>query len=344
MRPPRATGAVLVLAGAACVWPSAAGALPPGGAADTPGSPAGSVEIVTPTGLREGKVQFCVRGFVTTGGAAPQQFMVKFDDHGSKGIGPFQPDATGTYCGEIATDRAAYASTASADDKLPADLCKGGQHWLRVLSGSWAHPDASERSLAKDFASDATCGTGGKAAAPSPGTVVGGDTGVVPAATTPGGGTGSGGGGTGGGGTGTGGSGTGAGGGTGTVPGGGAGTAAPSLSGQAVVRSRTVRASGSTVTFSLRRTGAVGRGTIAVHSASRLRLTPKGARRVRTVVAARPYALGAATTQSVRVRLTATGRRLLRTRSHLTVRVTLTPSGGTATTTRVVLRAAKPSK
>lgn len=341
MRPPRATGALLVLAGAVLAWPCAAGALPPGGAADTPGTPAGSIEIVNPAGLREGKLQFCVRGFVTKTGAAPQQFMVKFDDHGSKGIGPFQPDATGSYCGEVATDRAAYASAASADDKLPAELCKGGQHWLRVLSGSWAHPDASERSLAKDFATDATCGTGGKAAAPSPGVAIGGDTGVAAATTAPGGGTGSGGG-TGGGGTGTSGPGAGPGGGSGSAP--GAGTAAPSLSGQAALRSRTARVSGSTVTFALRRTGAVGRGTITVRSASRLRLTRKGARSVRTLVAARPYTLGGATTQSVRVRLTTTGKRLLRTRSRLSARVTLTPSGGTATTTRVVLRAAKPSK
>jgi hypothetical protein len=336
MRPPRATGAVLVLGAAVLAWPCSAGALPPGGAADTPGTPAGSVEIVNPAGLREGKVQFCVRGFVTRTGAAPQQFMVKFDDYGSKGIGPFQPDATGTYCGEIATDRAAYASAASADDKLPAELCQGGQHWLRILSGSWSHPDATERSLAKDFATDATCGTGGKAAAPSAGTVIGADTGVAPAATAPGDGSGPGGGGTG----------TNPGGGTGAGTGGGSGTgpAAPSLSGQAVLRSRTARVSGSTVTFALRRTGAVGRGTITARSAARLRLTPKGTRRVRTLVAARPYTLSGATTQSVRARLTATGRRLLRTRSRLTVRVTLTPSGGTATTTRVVLRAVKPSK
>jgi hypothetical protein len=343
MRPPRATGAVLVLGAAVLAWPCAAGALPPGGAADTPGTPAGSVEITNPAGLREGKVQFCVRGFVTRTGAAPQQFMVKFDDYGSKGIGPFQPDATGTYCGEVATDRAAYASAASADDKLPAELCRGGQHWLRILSGSWSHPDATERSLAKDFASDATCGTGGKAAAPSPGTVVGADTGVGTAPAPPSDGGGSGGGGTGGG---TGGPGTGPGGGTGSGPGGGSGAApvAPSLSGQAVLRSRTARVSGSTVTFALRRTGAVGRGTITARSAARLRLTPKGARRVRTLVAARPYTLSGATTQSVRARLTPTGRRLLRTRSRLTVRVTLTPSGGTATTTRVVLRAPKPRK
>jgi hypothetical protein len=339
VRPPRATGAVLVLGTAVLAWPCSAGALPPGGAADSPGTPAGSVEIVNPAGLREGKVQFCVRGFVTKTGVAPQQFMVKFDDYGSKGIGPFQPDATGTYCGEIATDRAAYASAASADDKLPAELCQGGQHWLRILSGSWSHPDATERSLAKDFASDATCGTGGKAAAPSAGVVIGGDTGVGTTPAPPAGGPG--GGGPAGTGPGTGAGGTGAGSGAG---GGGSGPAAPSLSGQAVLRSRTARVSGSTVTFALRRTGAVGRGTITARSASRLRLTPKGARSVRTLVAARPYALSGAATQNVRVRLTATGRRLLRTRSRLTVRVTLTPSGGTATTTRVVLRAAKPSK
>jgi hypothetical protein len=337
MRPPRATGAVLVLVAAVLTWPCSAGAVPPGGVADTPGTPAGSIEIVNPAGLREGKVQFCVRGFVTKSGAAPQQFMVKFDDHGSKGIGPFQPDATGTFCGEVATDRAAYASAASADDKIPAELCRGGQHWLRILSGSWSHPDATERSLAKDFTSDATCGTGGKAAAPTAGSVIGGDAGVGTAPQPPAGGTGAPGGpAPGGGGTGSG-SGPGAG-------GGGAGTIAPSLSGQAALRSRTARVSGSTATFALRRTGAVGRGTITARTASRLRLTPKGARSVRTLIAARPYTLSGATTQDVRVRLTATAKRLLRTRSRLTVRVTLTPSGGTATTTTVVLRAAKPRK
>ncbi|WP_022927406.1 hypothetical protein [Patulibacter americanus] len=334
MRPPRATGAVLVLAAAGLTWPCSAGAVPPGGVADTPGTPAGSIEIVNPAGLREGKVQFCVRGFVTKSGTAPQQFMVKFDDHGSKGIGPFQPDATGTYCGEVATDRAAYASAMSADDKIPAGLCQGGQHWLRILSGSWSHPDASERSLAKDYTSDATCGTGGKAAAPTAGSVIGGDAGIGTAPAPPAGGPGGAGSPTPGGGSGAGGAGAGS----------GPGTAAPSLSGQATLRSRTARVSGSTVTLALRRTGAVGRGTITARSASRLRLTPKGARSVRTLVAARPYTLGGATTQNVRVRLTATGKRLLRTRSRMTVRVTLTPSGGTASTTTVVLLAAKPRK
>jgi hypothetical protein len=268
---------------------------------------------------------------------SPQQFQVKFDDFGSKGIGQFQPDASGTYCGEIATDRAAYASAASADDKIPskaqgaaADLCAPGtQHWLRVLSGSWAHPDGSERSIARDFTTDATCGTGGKAAAPSVGTVVGADTGVAPATagggptTTPGG--------------------------TTTTPGGTTTTpgttttAAPVLSGLAKVRSTRVAVQGSIVTLPVRRTAAVGGGKVTIRSASRLALNGRGAKRVRTLVAARPYRLTGAVNQSLRLRLTATGRSVLRSRSSLAAVVTVTPTGGKPVATRITLRPAKPT-
>jgi hypothetical protein len=343
VRSARTAGAVALLtvaSAAAVVWPGGAGALPPDGAADTPGTPAGTLEVTNAAGLREGKVQFCVRGFrVESGGSSvPQQFMVKFDDHGSNGIGPFQPDASGTWCGEIATDRAAYAM--KVDDKIPADLCDASkQHWLRVLSGSWAAPGATSRSMGRDFAIDATCGTGGKAAPPTAGTVVGTDAGVGAAAA--GGGTGTGGSGTG--------TSTGTGTGTGTTGGSGTGTGttsptapsspAPSLSGLATVRSTTLRVSGTRAALLLRRTGAVGRGTVVVRSASRLRMAPGGSRAVRTLVARRSYALTSGTNQTLRLPLTATARRLLRTHSKVTARVTLTPAGGTAKTTRVVLRA-----
>jgi hypothetical protein len=329
-------GLAATLATGAVLWPGAAGALPPGGAVDRPGTPAGSLEITNTAGLREGKVQFCVRGFVTKDGAAPQQFQVKFDDFGSKGIGQFQPDATGTYCGEIATDRAAYGSAASADDKIPADLCTPGtQHWLRVLSGTWAHPNASERSIARDFTTDATCGTGGKAASPSVGTVVGSDTGVAPAPaggtpTTPGGTT-----------TTPGGTTTNPGGttttpGTPTTP-----APAPVLSGLAKLRSTRLAVKGSVVTLPVRRTAAVGGGKVTIRSAGKLRIKGRQGAQIRTLVAARSYRLTGSVNQSLRLRLTTTGRSVLRTRSSLKAVVTITPSGGTPTTTRVVLRPAK---
>lgn len=334
-RPPLAlAGLGATLATGAVLWPGAAGALPPGGAVDRPGTPAGTLEITNASGLREGKVQFCVRGFVTKDGAAPQQFQVKFDDFGSKGIGQFQPDASGTYCGEIATDRAAYATAASADDKLPADLCTPGtQHWLRVLSGTWAHPEGTERSIARDFTSDATCGTGGKAAAPSVGTVVGSDTGVAPppaggTTTTPGGTT-----------TTPGGTTTTPGGST-TTPGGTTTTPAPVLSGQAKVRTTRLTARGSILTLPVRRTAAVGGGKVTVRSASRLTVKGRKGARVRTLVAARAYRLTGAVDQSLRLRLTATGRSVLRTRASLKAVVTMTPTGGRPTTTRVVVRPA----
>lgn len=328
------------VATAVVLWPGAAGALPPGGADDKVGSPAGSLEI-TSAALREGKVQFCVRGFVTKDRAAPQQFQVKFDDFGSRGIGQFQPDASGTYCGEIATDRAAYGSAASADDKIPsvaqgakANLCDAGtQHWLRVLSGTWAHPNASERSIARDFTSDGTCGTGGKAAAPSVGTVIGGDTGVAPPAAgggpaTPGG--------------------------TATTPGAGAtpggttttpGTATPGtpapvqLSGLATLRSTTIAVAEGVATLKVRRTAAVGRGTITIRSAAKLAVPGRKGMRIRTLVSARPYGLSGEVAQSLRVRLTTTGRGVLKRSPRLRAVVTITPKGGTPTTTRVVLRA-----
>jgi hypothetical protein len=298
------------------------------------------LEITNTAGLREGKVQFCVRGFLLKDRSAPQLFMLKFDDFGSRGIGPFQPDASGTYCGELATDRSAFASATSADDKIPADLCEpGAQHWLRVLSGSWAGtPEtATERSLAQDFAIDATCGTGGKAAPPSPGTVVGTDTGVgtASAGTTPGGTT-----------TTPGGTTTSPGGTTTTTPGGSttAPGAVPVLTGLAKVRSTRVAVKGSVATLRIRRTGAIGSGKVTIRSASRLSLKGRSGKRIRTLVAARSYRLTGATNQDLRLRLTSTGRSVLRSRTSLKAVVTITPTGGKPVTARVVLRAAKTTK
>ncbi|MEV4421452.1 hypothetical protein AB0L40_15935 [Patulibacter sp. NPDC049589] len=320
-----ATGVTLAAAGTA-------GALPPGGAVDKPGTPAASLEITNLAGLREGKVQFCVRGSVLKDGSAPQLFMLKFDDFGSNGIGPFQPDATGTYCGELSTDRTAFS--AAADDKIPADLCNGGQHWLRVLSGSWAGTaaTATERSLAKDFTSDATCGTGGTAAWPTVGSIAEqyrAKAGVAlpstpPAGTptTPGGPT--------------------------TTPGGsttpGGPTPVPVLTGLAKIRSTTVAVSGSTATLRVRRTAAVGGGKITVRSATRLAAKGRKGKKIRTLVSAQRYALTGAVAQSLRLKLTATGRSVLRTRRSLSAVVTITPTGGKPTTTRVVLRPTKSTK
>ncbi|WP_036725398.1 hypothetical protein [Patulibacter minatonensis] len=336
----RRTLVVGASAGLALAGATTAVALPPGGAVDKLGTPAGSLEI-TSAALREGKVQFCVRGFVTKDGAAPQQFQVKFDDFGSRGIGQFQPDASGTYCGEIATDRAAYATKASADDKIPAvaqgadaNLCDTSkQHWLRVLTGTWAHPNGSERSIARDIAIDSTCGTGGKAAAPSIGTVVGSDTGVLPPTSTPGGTTTTPGGTTTTPGT--------------TTPGGPTtpGTTTPVvLSGLAKVRSSTVAVKGTVATLQVRRTAAVGKGKITIRSAAKLAVKGRKGSKVRTLVSGRPYSLTGQVSQSLRLKLTTTGRSVLRTRARLDAVVTITPNGGTPTTAKVVLKPTKTTK
>lgn len=151
--------AAVALAGSAVAW-----AVPPGGVADTPGTPPGSVAITTPEVSQKGKVGFCVQGFrvdLAAGGSVGQQFMVKFDDFGNSGIGPFTPNAAGELCAEVSTDPADHGSKAS--DRIPADLCDPSkEHWLRLLSGPWAYNKngdvASLRSLSATFRVTGICG------------------------------------------------------------------------------------------------------------------------------------------------------------------------------------------
>ncbi|OJU86292.1 MAG: hypothetical protein BGO11_02685 [Solirubrobacterales bacterium 70-9] len=158
--------ALLVLGGPTA---SRAGAEPASGAVEVAGTPPGSVEVTTPEVAQKGAVGFCVHNFrVETGGSSVgQQFMVKFDDFGAYGIGPFTPDAAGDLCATVSTDPAAHeGEKGGAKDKIPTDLCSPGkEHWLRFLSGSWAQ-GGTPRSLTAKFRMTGTCES---TSAPTPG-------------------------------------------------------------------------------------------------------------------------------------------------------------------------------
>jgi len=154
--------AVTAFAGAA----STAAGLPPGGVDDTPGTPPGSVAIVQPDVPKQGTVGFCVRNYrvnLPGGGSVGQQFMIKFDDFGAYGIGPFQPDNNGDLCAEVSMNPADHATAkGGAADKIPSDLCDTAkEHHLRFLSGSWAYNQggvqASSRSQAGIFRVTTNC-------------------------------------------------------------------------------------------------------------------------------------------------------------------------------------------
>ncbi len=168
----------------AVVAPTAT-ALPPGGVEETPGTPPGTVSIVQPDVAKQGKVGFCVRNYrvnLPGGGSVGQQFMVKFDDFGAYGIGPFRPDNNGDLCTEVSLNPADHVSArGGAADKIPAGLCDPAkEHWLRFLSGSWAYNQggvqASSRSQAASFRVTANCGepapVDGTPSTPAPGTTV----------------------------------------------------------------------------------------------------------------------------------------------------------------------------
>lgn len=157
---------VALIAAAALTVPAAAFALPPAGTDDEVGTPPGSVEVTTPEVPAKGKVGFCVRNFrvdLKNGGSVGQQFMMKFDDFGQNGIGPFTPDASGTFCGEISMNPADYAGTkGGAADAIPPGLCDTSKpHSLRFLSGPWAYDkngdSASMRSFRADFRVTGSC-------------------------------------------------------------------------------------------------------------------------------------------------------------------------------------------
>ena len=139
---------------------AAAWAVPPGGGDQIPGTPPGSVEVTTPEVPQRGDVGFCVRGFRVENGSerVGQQFMVKFDDHGAYGIGPFTPDVNGELCATVSTDPADHqGAKGGAADKIPSDLCDPAKaHWLRFLSGEWAQ-NGSPRSLSAEFRVTGAC-------------------------------------------------------------------------------------------------------------------------------------------------------------------------------------------
>jgi hypothetical protein len=299
----RAIGAGALTAGLTVGLAAGGFALPPGGVEDQPGTPPGSVTITTPDVPQKGKVGFCVQQFRvdTAGGPVGQQFMVKLDDFGSYGIGPFTPDATGSLCAEVSTDPADYqGAKGGAADKLPADLCDPGkEHWLRFLSGSWAHPDASQRSIAKGFRVTGSCiGT------PPPTTAPGGGT---PTTTAPGG--------------------------TPTTPAGGSSAAAVPR-----VRSTTLVVRGRTIAAVLQGTGAFSRGSLVLRTRGPVRLgrTPPA----RRMLAKGSYQAAAGDRVTVRLTLTREGTSVLRTRPRLAGELAVTPVRATGATTRVAVRRA----
>ena len=184
-----ATTVLALAAGGTLALAASGAALPPGGTADQPGTPPGTLAITTPTVAPKGAVGFCVTNIRvdTSGGHVAQRFMLKFDDFGTTGIGPYAPDQDGNLCATVSTDPASYGSSAS--DKIPADLCDGSKgHRLRLLSGPWAHPEASQRSLGQAFTVTGSCGDGshgGPTTTPGGGTATGGHGSGSGAAATP---------------------------------------------------------------------------------------------------------------------------------------------------------------
>jgi hypothetical protein len=286
-------------------------ALPPAGTADDPGTPAGSMTITTPAVAQKGDVGFCVANIRvdTSGGPVAQPFMVKFDDHGSYGIGPFTPDADGSLCATVSTDPARYATAkGGAADKIPADLCDPTkEHWLRLLSGSWAHPDASQRSIAQTFTVTGRCGD-----------VAGGGT-----TTTPGGG------------------------GTTTTPGGGTtttpGTGAPTTGGTPTtaaapftLRSAALATDARRVTLKVRGGTAFARGTLVLRTRAKVALGRSAP--ARRTLARGGFQVAARDAVTVRLTLTAAARSLLRTRATVAATLAVTPAGAKTINKNVTVR------
>jgi len=157
----RALAAGVSAAALASVW------VPTAGAAgtpkpDLPGTPPATVEVTTKEVFAGTQVTFQGAGWLSTGGQ-PQQFMIKFDDHGVNGIGPYTANADGTIGGTVAMVPPASATLKQREDYAPADLGTPGRHWLRFLAG-WNSSPA--RSLHAEF----TVVAAPEAPAPDPGT------------------------------------------------------------------------------------------------------------------------------------------------------------------------------
>jgi hypothetical protein len=300
----RAAAAGVVATAATLVLAAAGAALPPGGTDDQPGTPAGSLAVTTPDVAQKGAVGFCVENIRvdSSSGHVAQPFVLKFDDHGSSGIGPFTPDADGHLCASASTDPAAYATAKGGSaDKIPPDLCDPTkEHWLRLLSGGWAAENASQRSLAATFRVTGACGDGAG----------GGGTTTTPTttATTPAPGPGD----------------------TTTTP---TTTTKPSVD----VRLRSVKlaVSGRSLVVKLRGGRAFTRGTLLVTSRSRLRVGRSGA--TRRALAKGSFQLAAGDTVALRLPLTADGRSLLKNRRTLAASLAVAAGGATTTTTNVTV-------
>jgi hypothetical protein len=294
-------------AGASLALAAAGMALPPGGTDDEPGTPPGSLTVTTPDVPQKGAVGFCVQDIRVdgAGGHVAQPFMMKFDDYGSSGIGPFTPEADGDLCATISTDPAAYTSAKGGSaDKIPPDLCDPAQeHWLRLLSGAWAGDGASQRSLAAAFRVTGACGDG-----------AGGSAGTPPATTTPT---------------------TGAMTTTTTAP-----TTTPRKPTVTVTaRSAQLSVSGRSLVVKLVGGPAFTRGTLLVKSRARLRVGRSAA--ARRTLARGSFQLAARDTVALRLALTTDARSLLRTRRTLAATLAIAAGGATTRTTNVTVTTSK---
>jgi hypothetical protein len=106
---------------------------------------------------------------------------------------------------------------------------------------------------------------------------------------------------------------------------------APAVKSALTVRSSALRASGRKVAVALACAGAPCKGTLSVRTASKV------GGRIVTVTRPASYSLAAGRRATVKLTLSAQGRKLLRAR-NLKVRLTVAPAGGTASSKRLVLR------
>ena len=311
VRPGLAAGATA--AACALIWSSGVTAAPDTGAVDAPGTPPGVLTITTPAGPVGGKISFCTEKIRvdTAAGPVAQNFMLKFDDFGSFGIGPYTPDANGSYCGTVSTIAADHAGArGGAADKLPDDLCDASKpHTLRLLSGTWGAPgttpEASQRSISQPISvAGGTCGGatpggpgGGQA---GPGAITTGPT------TTPG----------------------------GSVP----GTTAASLS----LRSTTASVRGRSVYVRVTGGRAFVKGTAVLRTRDKVAMGRSKA--VRWTLAKQSFQVAAGNTVELKLALTPNGRKLMRPRLRLAGKLTLTPVSGVALTREVSVRRPKASK
>lgn len=130
-------------------------ALPPGGAVDDPGDPPATITIVTPSVPVNGAVSFTGTGWLNQDGTG-QSVMVKFDDFGNNGIGPFTADAQGNLSGTVSLTPPANATARQRADYAPSDMNQANSsHWLRFLTGPWGSlpRNGPPRSMRGTFAS-----------------------------------------------------------------------------------------------------------------------------------------------------------------------------------------------